>query len=257
MSSILSAQPFCSHKKGPHVLGWRFFHPDNLTIHVPAISVAQYSGNTELTGKIQVVEKKLLWKTNQTIFTFSMIMEKVCHSIYGISFFSGGALQLDFHQSGWSIFVWETIFPNQNYIAWDDPQKDKAEFQGSIFPQKNIFLCNVYLKCPVFETNHHLKGFYVTPTEFPRKLTWLAGKTTIFNAKYIFKWLDFSIVMLVFGVLGSFFFFGNPFFLPVQQRSVEIVRAIQHPTEIQGGGRVRSGAEVGGKKNIPRNDGKT
>ena len=176
--------------------------------------------------------------------------------IWNLLFF-GGALQLDFHQSGWSIFVWETIFPNQNYIAWDDPQKDKAEFQGSIFPQKNIFLCNVYLKCPVFETNHHLKGFYVTPTEFPRKLTWLAGKTTIFNAKYIFKWLDFSIVMLVFGVLGSFFFFGNPFFLPVQQRSVEIVRAIQHPTEIQGGGRVRSGAEVGGKKNIPRNDGKT
>ena len=34
---------------------------------------------------------------------------------------------------------------------------------------------------------------------FPRKLTWLAGKSTIFNSIYIFNWLEFSIVMLVFG----------------------------------------------------------
>ena len=38
---------------------------------------------------------------------------------------------------------------------------------------------------------------------FPRKLTWLAGKSTIFNSIYIFNWLEFSIVMLVFGGGGS------------------------------------------------------
>ena len=76
-----------------------------------------------------------------------------------------------------------------------------AYFKGSLVPSREL----TYSKNVIFEDDFPFpKVGYVNSLEgiLPTKLTW-QWKITIFHRRYVFKWLFFSIVMLVFGCANS------------------------------------------------------